>query len=322
MEIINSTHPLFTFYAVISCVFGLSIGSFLNVVALRSLWNEEFVKSRSRCPKCRHDLNWYNNIPVLSFIFQGGKCQFCKCKISPQYPIIEALCGVLFLLTYLSFGISIKSLFILILISFFILITITDLKEKVVFDWHTYPIIALGLLYNGLNLGDVSIISSLIGVAVGFIVFEILAAMGHLFANSRAFGFGDTIIAMGLGAFFGWKMLILIVLLSLILQTIIAIPMLFFRALKEKNYKMNFALVLVVLSIFAVKLFEYFDFYSSLIKILPALIITFVVLLWCLKVILGNMKNKKQEELFYLPFGPSLVAAATFVLFFKDLIKF
>lgn len=319
---LNNQDPFFWFYAVFVTIFGLCIGSFLNVVALRSLWNEDFIIQPSRCPKCKRNLNWWNNIPVLSFIFQGGKCQFCKCKISPQYPIVESICAVLYLLTYLEFGLSLKSLFIAILIAFFILISITDFKEKVVFTFHTYPIIALGLVFNLLKLGDVTILQSLIGIATGFLFFEIAARLGYLFADSRAFGEGDTIIAMGLGAFFGWKILLLIIVMSIIFQTVVTIPLMFLRALRAKDYKMCTALVSIVLSVILLKVFEYFNFYSSSVKIIPGLIFIFALLLWCIKVILGSMKNKKKEDLFYLPFGPSLVICATLVVFMGNVIKF
>ncbi len=328
------------FFAIWAAFCGLCIGSFLNVVALRGLAEEEFVFKPSYCPKCKYILKWYNNIPVLSYLFQLGKCQACKCKISPQYPIVEAICGILFLLTYLQFGFTLKSLFLVVLFSFFILIAITDFKEKVVFDWHTYPIIALGLLYNGLGLGggnnllnlnspvglglgasfglglgDVTIIHSLIGIALGFVFFEVLARLGYLFANSRAFGEGDTVIAMGLGAFFGWKILLVIIFASVILQVIFTIPLMFYRAFKIRDFQMCTALILIILSIVLAKCFEVFDFYSSLYKIIPAFILLLVVLLWCMKVLLGNMKNKKEEDLFYLPFGPALVICATFAIF-------
>ena len=300
-------------FATMAMAFGLCIGSFLNVVALRGLKDEEFVFTPSHCFECGKNLHWYNNIPLLSYLFQGGKCQFCKCKISPQYPLVEGIYGLLFLFTYLQFGLSLKSLFLVILFAFFILISITDFKEKVVFNWHTYPIIVLGLVYSFLY-GD--IIKSVIGIVLGFAFFEIIARMGYLFADSRAFGEGDTIIAMGLGAFFGWKWLCMIILMSIFYQAAITIPMMFWRAFKMHDLKMCVAMVLVVLSVIAVKCFEVFDFYSNPYQFVPALIVVTIALGWCLKVLLDSMKVKKKEELFFLPFGPALVICATAVVFF------
>ena len=304
---------LHLFFATIAAIFGLCVGSFLNVVALRSLKGEEFVSTPSHCFSCGKNLKWYNNIPVLSYVFQLGKCQFCKCKISFQYPLVEGICGALFLFTYLEFGLTLKSLFLVILFAFFILISITDFKEKVVFNWHTYPIIALGLAYSLIN-GD--IVKSVIGIVVGFAFFEITARAGYLVADSRAFGEGDTIIAMGLGAFFGWKWLLAIILMSIFLQAAITIPLMFWRAIKARDFEMCAALILIPISLAAVKCFEIFDFYSNLYKLIPALVVVAIALLWCLKVLLVSMKNKKQEDLFLLPFGPALVICATAVVFF------
>lgn len=310
---------LHLFFAIMAAIFGLCIGSLLNVVALRSLRDEEFIITPSHCFECGRNLNWYNNIPLLSYLFQGGKCQFCKCKISPQYPIVEGICGALFLFTYLQFGLTLKSLFLVILFAFFILISITDFKEKVVFNWHTYPIIALGLLYSFLS-GD--IVKSLIGIAVGFLFFEITARLGYLFADSRAFGEGDTVIAMGIGAFFGWKWLCVIILMSIFLQAAITIPLMLWRAFKTRDFQMCIALSLIVLSLIAVKCFEIFDFYSNLYKLIPSLSIVAIALGWCLKVLLASMKNKKKEDLFLLPFGPALVICATVVVFWgKEILK-
>ncbi len=304
---------LHLFFAIITTIFGLCVGSFLNVVALRSLKDEEFVFTPSHCFECGHNLNWYNNIPLFSYLVQRGKCQFCKCKISPQYPLVEGICGALFLFTYLQFGLTLKSLFLIVLFAFFILISITDFKEKVVFNWHTYPIIFLGLAYSFLT-GDV--LKSLLGIVLGFAFFEITARMGYLFADSRAFGEGDTVIAMGLGAFFGWKWLCVIILMSLFLQAAFTIPLMFYRAFKARDFEMCTALSLIVLCFGATKCFEIFDFYSHLYKLIPAFTVVVVILAWCLKVLLVSMKTKKKEDLFLLPFGPALVICATVVVFF------
>lgn len=326
------TWQIFWYYALFATFFGMCIGSFLNVAGLRALWGEDIVFMPSRCPKCKKNLNWWNNIPVFSWVFQRGKCQFCSCAISPQYPVVEAICGFLYFLIFLFFGFSLKSLFLAVLVAFFIVISITDIKERVVFSWHVYPMIALGLLYNLLKLGDIGVSAgvfgaaiwqSLIGVAFAFVFFEVVARMGYFFAPSRAFGEGDTLIAMGLGAFFGWKMLTVIIFLSVFLQSLAAIPLMFLRAVRARDFKMATALTLIVLSIFLIYLFNRYEFYSSLWKILPALAFTFTILIWCMVVVLKSLKNKKKEDLFLLPFGPSLVIAATFCIFWgKEIATF
>ena len=127
-------------------VIGLCIGSFLNVVILRALSEESIVFPASKCPTCQTPLKWWHNIPVLSYILLGGKCAYCKEKISIQYPIIELLTGIIFTLVFIKFGLSIETLFIWAIVSIMIAMAGTDIKEKVVFDVHTFTFIGLGFL--------------------------------------------------------------------------------------------------------------------------------------------------------------------------------
>ena len=107
----NSESLQFLFIASYVFIFGLCIGSFLNVAILRGLSGEDMVFSRSKCPKCENQLKWYMNIPLLSYLFLRGKCAFCKEPISFQYPLVEFICGVSFLVSFLVFGLSLKTLF-------------------------------------------------------------------------------------------------------------------------------------------------------------------------------------------------------------------
>ena len=145
---------------------GLVIGSFLNVVILRTVSGESIVFPASKCPKCQTPLKWYHNIPVLSYIFLRGKCGFCKEHISIQYPIVELLTGILFILLFLKFcnpfdeffglntinSISWEQIAIyitsLIATGLFIAIAGTDIIEKKVSDAHTFSLIGLGLVYS------------------------------------------------------------------------------------------------------------------------------------------------------------------------------
>ncbi len=228
-----------TVLAIFVFITGACIGSFLNVVALRGLSGESIVFPPSKCPKCNNKLNWYTNIPIISYCFLRGKCQFCKEHISLQYPVVEFLNALLYLFCFLSFGCTAKTVFLCILISLFLVIAITDFKESVVIDAHTYVIIALGLIYNivpfGCPFGEAGIVQSVLGILLGAIFFEAIARIGYLFAGTRAFGEGDTLIAMGIGAFFGWKTLLVIIFMSIILQAVLTLPMLFHKALKEKQ---------------------------------------------------------------------------------------
>ncbi len=312
-----------TLVAVFVFVIGACIGSFLNVVALRGLSGESIVFPPSKCPKCNNKLNWYTNIPIISYCFLGGKCQFCKEHISIQYPVVEFLNALLWLFCFLEFGYTAKTLFLCILASLFIVIAITDFKESVVIDAHTYIIIALGLLYNavpfGAPFGEAGILQSILGILAGTLFFEAAARTGYLFAGTRAFGEGDTLIAMGIGAFFGWKMLFVIIFMSVILQAVLTLPVLFHKSIKEKAYKSAAAYSMLVLCVVLVYIFRAFDVYTIFPLILILLLMVCIILLWALCTILKDMKNKKETDNFlYLPFGPALVLAGLLAIFFQS----
>ncbi len=147
-------------------IFGLVIGSFLNVVILRTVSEESIVFPASKCPKCQTPLRWYHNIPVLSYIFLKGKCAFCHEHISIQYPLVELFTGIMFVAFFIKFcnpfdeifGLSAMnpiswnqpSIYIyivaLIALCLFIVISGTDFIEKKVSDAHTYSLIGLGVI--------------------------------------------------------------------------------------------------------------------------------------------------------------------------------
>lgn len=312
---------LTTLISIFVFVIGACIGSFLNVVALRGLSGESIVFPPSKCPKCNNKLNWYTNIPIVSYCFLRGKCEFCKEHISLQYPVVEFLNAVLYLACFLSFGYTLKTIFLCILCSLLIVIAVTDIKESVVFDLHTYIIIGLGLLYSSpfLQLGDINIIQSIIGILTGLLIFEALARLGYILAGTRAFGEGDTLIAMGIGAFFGWKALIFIVFLSVVIQAALTLPVLMNKALKSKNYKGFSAYCILILCLIAVYLFREFNLYNYFPLILFLLLGVCGLLVCALFVILADIKEKKETDGFlYLPFGPALVVSAGLMIFFSN----
>ena len=223
-------------------VIGLVIGSFLNVVILRTVSEESIVFPASKCPKCQTPLKWYHNIPVLSYLFLRGKCAFCNEKISIQYPIVEVLTGFLFVGLFIRFCTPFDSLFglyavnpigwyqfiiylfSLAVVSLFIVMAGTDILEKKVADIHTYSVIILGILYsivytifsfvmftkaNGMPKLDLNffltcpILYSIAGGICGFLIMEIVSRLGILLVGKRAFGEGDSYIAAGMGTVFG-----------------------------------------------------------------------------------------------------------------------
>ena len=327
--------------AFVFCI-GTIFGSFLNVVILRAFSGESIVLPPSKCPKCGNRLKWWHNIPILSYIILRGKCHFCHEKISIQYPIIEFITGVLFLLTFFRYGLQIDLIFALAVVCMLIVLSVTDIKERVVFDKHTYTLIAIGLLYNfiitvmqvwdqvntitGFHLStewclNNSMTASILGLLLGAVVMEIAARIGYLIAGERAFGEGDTYIAAGLGAVFGWQNIILILILSLILQLIFTLPLFIKNQIKLKNYA-NVAVLLSFL-IYA-GTFYYAQhktgiFDNDLLFWVGTLVLLILGIFACILILKGL---KKQEELTFLPFGPALAFAGLIVLFINFSLPF
>src|SRR5690625_1905024 len=113
-------------------ILGLILGSFYNVVGLRQPKKISFVSGRSACPNCKHTLRWYELIPVLSYVLQGGKCRQCKSKISVQYPLIELATGILFAFSFYKYGYSIELLIALSLMSMLMIIFVTDFNYMLI----------------------------------------------------------------------------------------------------------------------------------------------------------------------------------------------
>jgi len=317
-------------------IIGICIGSLLNVLALRGLSGEDVVFARSKCPKCLKQLTWYMNIPLFSYLFLGGKCGFCKTKISIQYPIVEFITGVLFVFSYLAFGLNLKFLFVCVILSIFVVLALTDILETVVLDVHTYILAIVGFLYSALNLGDVAILHALIGAVLSFLLMEIIARIGSLFAGIRIFGEGDSLIAIGLGAIFGIKGYILILALSCIIQSFFSIPVLLSRAYKQGKIKLTFAYFLVILFLITSIAVNMNGFLNNAYWYFIYLLALIISMTWSFVVIIVEIKHKKEEFIennsedeltedknpySLMPFGPALIFSGAICLFYFDSIK-
>lgn len=314
-------------------IVGLCIGSFLNVVILRAFSNESISFPGSKCPKCQKPLKWYHNIPLLSYAILKGKCAFCHEKISIQYPIVELLTGLIFVLIFFKFGLGFNAILMATFASIFIVLAATDIKEKVVFDAHTYTLAALGLIYNLFNIGVLhpgytkftlfahnfsinnSFVSAVIGLVAGIVIMEFLARLGYLFVGARAFGEGDTFIAAGLGAVFGADNLIKILVISIVIQLIFAIPIFLKKLYIKKDYKTLIGFLSFFLFIIFFKWINTTPIVNNTLLYLIFVLMLCVLGIYVCKRILKGVKGH-QEDMTYLPFGPSMVIAALIAMLF------
>lgn len=206
-------------------IYGLLIGSFLNVCIYRMPREESIAFPSSHCPKCATSLRWYNNIPLLSYIFLGGKCNFCKDKISIQYPLIESLNAIIYLFTYLEFGISLEFFFYAIIFSLLIVITMIDLQHMIIPDILVILILASSIIYKFLSFllyrSSFDLLNSIGGLALSGLLFLLIIIL-----SKGGMGGGDVTLIGALGFILGIKKIFLTIFLSFILGSIISIILL------------------------------------------------------------------------------------------------
>ena len=285
------------------CIIGLCMGSFFNVVILRSISEESIIYPPSKCPKCGNKLKPWHNIPVLSYLFLKGKCAFCKEPISLQYPIIEILTAILFAICFIKFGINIKTAFGIIICSAFIIMSATDIKEQVV-DCN----IAIGLGFLGLIYGyfiNGNIFDSILGLIVGAIIIETIARVGKWVFKKSIFGEADTYVAAAIGACFGLKGILLVLLYSLFASMIFAVPLFLYKQYKQNN---KLVCILSILFILSVLIFKTLVQNYLTMGIVILLGITLAIL------ILKNVKHESTST--YLPLVPAFALGTLYYLFF------
>ncbi len=207
---------------IIPVVLGLITGSFLNVCIFRLPENKSIVHPRSHCPVCGHPIQWYYNIPILSYIILLGKCRYCRSPISLQYPIVEGLTALIMFLLSINYPplktaeFWVYSAFV----SSLIVITFIDLKHYIIPDVITYPGIFLGLISSSL-ITETGLKNSLIGAGLGFFFLLFVAEGYKLLTKREGMGGGDIKLAGMIGAFTGWDGVIFSILVGSITGTMI-----------------------------------------------------------------------------------------------------
>ncbi len=214
---------------------GLCIGSFLNVCIYRIPLKISVAGGRSYCPDCRQKIVWYDNIPLVSFLILKGRCRHCRKNISPVYPIVEALTGILFLLSFWKFGLGWKFASSVVLISGLIVVFFIDLKYQIIPDAVSLPGILAGVVFS-LFIPGFTWWQSLLGVLIGGGVLYFLATAGQFLFKKESLGGGDIKLAAMLGAFLGWEKVILVFFISSLLGAVVGgLLMLFIKSFRNKR---------------------------------------------------------------------------------------
>lgn len=240
------TYP--AFFAFVMLLLGMSIGSFLNVVIYRlpkmmqQDWHVQccellclenknasqqkinLISPRSNCPACNRMITALENIPVISYLFLKGRCRSCKVNISPQYPIIEIVTGLLTAYIAWHFGLNLQTLFAVFFTWALICLAMIDLEHSLLPDDITLPFMWLGLFCNIFGIFT-DIYSSLIGAMLGYGILWIIFISFKAATGKEGMGYGDFKLLALLGAWLGWQSLPLIILLSSMLASIIGMGM-------------------------------------------------------------------------------------------------
>jgi len=241
-------------------LFGLCVGSFLNVVAYRlplmmerdwKLECHDFLELEppvfeddlktfnlatpaSACPVCGHRIRMWENIPVISYLFLRGKCSSCSTKISVQYPVVELITGITSLLAAHTFGVSIQTVAALFFTWVLIALTLIDLKKQLLPDNITMLLLWLGIL---LSLFDVftDVTSSVIGAMAGYMILWSVYQLFKLLTKKEGMGFGDFKLLGALGAWAGFSYLPQMILVSSVIGTVAGVTMLIIGKTKQQQ---------------------------------------------------------------------------------------
>lgn len=204
-------------------LFGLLIGSFLNVCIVRWPAEQSVVRPRSRCPGCGGEIAWYDNVPVLSWLVLRGKCRDCSQPIPIRYPLVELAVGIVWVISAWHYGWSIEMLRAALFCTILIGIAMTDAREYIIPDEFSIggAVIGVALAFAG---GALPWRDSLIGAAFGFALLWAVAWIGSKAFGEDAMGGGDIKMMAMIGAFLGWQGVLLTLFLGALLGTLIFLP--------------------------------------------------------------------------------------------------
>lgn len=254
-QVISAFEALPLFFYVSVALLSLMVGSFLNVVVYRlpkMLEREWYTQCRefladevkdipekklpemtlskpnSTCPHCGHAIKFYENIPVVSWLVLGGKCSQCKNKISKRYPIVETVTALLSLVVAHHYGVSSETLFVLLLTWGLIALTLIDLDHMLLPDQIVLPLLWVGLLIN-MNNGFVPLEDALIGAVAGYMSLFTVFWLFKLLTGKEGMGHGDFKLYALFGAWAGWQLLPLLILMASVVGAIVGIGLMAFK---------------------------------------------------------------------------------------------
>jgi leader peptidase (prepilin peptidase)/N-methyltransferase len=244
--------------AALAGVFGLLVGSFLNVVIYRlpkmleRQWAAEcadlssakppegeeitLAKPRSRCRNCGHAIRWYENIPVLSYIALRGKCSQCGTPIGLRYPIVEAATAALFAFAVWHWGATAEAAAWCLFSAALLALALIDWDTTLLPDDITLPLLWAGIIASALRFTPLPLVQAVWGAVAGYLSLWLVYKAFKLLTGKEGMGYGDFKLFAALGAWFGWQALVPIILMASVIGAIIGIAMKFSSGLREGGY--------------------------------------------------------------------------------------
>ncbi len=227
---------------------GLIIGSFLNVCIYRLPRHESLVLPASHCPACGRPLRWFENVPVVSYLVLRGRCRTCGVRISPVYPIVELAAAAIAVLCYARFGLSVLFVARVVFAFALLVLFVIDLKERVLPNVITLPGVVVGLAFS--LAGPPGWLDSVIGVLVGGGGLFLIGEAYYRIRHEEGLGMGDVKMLAMIGAFLGWKLMLLTLMLSSAIGALAGVAILASRK-GDLKYALPFGTFLAIGALFA-----------------------------------------------------------------------
>jgi leader peptidase (prepilin peptidase)/N-methyltransferase len=214
---------------------GALIGSFLNVCIFRLPRGESIVWPGSHCPSCARSIDFYDNIPLLSYLWLGGRCRACRAPISIRYPLVEATNALGYLAILFTFGPSWTAALYALLFSALVVVAGTDLTHKMIPNVITIPGMVVGFL-GAMTVLPVGVINSVLGFTLGGGILWLLAWLSPYLFGKEGMGGGDIKLLAMIGAFLGWKPALLTIMIGSLTGSVIGISMIALGIIKRDDY--------------------------------------------------------------------------------------
>ena len=216
------------YYSFLAFIIGSILGSFSNVCIYRIPLNKQIIIGRSFCPKCKKKINWYDNLPLFSYVNLKGKCRNCRKKISFKYFFVELISGICALYIFLNYKNYYEIIYLQSIVIIFVIIFFIDLKHFIIPDVLNFIFIFLAFIKNFISNFESNfnydLNHSIIGGILGYLIIWIIIFVYKKIKNVEAMGLGDAKLMVGVGLLFGWQSIFIILFIAALLGLIYALP--------------------------------------------------------------------------------------------------